>query len=73
MSGEDAPRPYLENLIVGLLEIKTNKQRLKLTSYYQTYANLSLNLARKSNPKAPSPYLENLIVPEIKTNKQTPS
>jgi hypothetical protein len=24
MSGEDAPRPYLENLIV--LEIKTNKQ-----------------------------------------------
>ena len=27
MSGEDAPRPYLENLIV--LEIKTNKQTVK--------------------------------------------
>jgi hypothetical protein len=26
MSGEDAPRPYLENLIV--LEIKTNKHRI---------------------------------------------
>jgi hypothetical protein len=29
MSGEDAPRPYLENLIV--LEIKTNKQTNKCT------------------------------------------
>jgi hypothetical protein len=28
MSGEDAPRPYLENLIV-ILEIKTNKQTNK--------------------------------------------
>jgi hypothetical protein len=29
MSGEDAPRPYLENLIV--LEIKTNKQTKQKT------------------------------------------
>jgi hypothetical protein len=28
MSGEDAPRPYLENLLV--LEIKTNKQIYRL-------------------------------------------
>jgi hypothetical protein len=33
MSGEDAPRPYLENLIV--LEIKTNKQVALLTELTQ--------------------------------------
>jgi hypothetical protein len=33
MSGEDAPRPYLENLIV--LEIKTNKQTFCLLTVSQ--------------------------------------
>jgi hypothetical protein len=32
MSGEDAPRPYLENLIV--LEIKTNKQTAVRATMY---------------------------------------
>jgi hypothetical protein len=35
MSGEDAPRPYLENLIVP--EIKTNKQTNKIGSYKQSW------------------------------------
>jgi hypothetical protein len=32
MSGEDAPRPYLENLIVP--EIKTNKQTIARVTCY---------------------------------------
>jgi hypothetical protein len=42
MSGEDAPRPYLENLIV--LEIKTNKQ----TRATPSSGELALGVARKS-------------------------
>jgi hypothetical protein len=58
MSGEDAPRPYLENLIVP--EIKTNKTAWVHLWYCGVVV----------SELAPRPYLENLIVPEIKTNKQ---
>jgi hypothetical protein len=58
MSGEDTPRPYLENLIVP--EIKTNKQTKQNKQSREVM----------SGEDAPRPYLENLIVLEIVTNKQ---
>jgi hypothetical protein len=47
MSGEDAPRPYLENLIV--LEIKTNKQTDSNGSTSRPYLENLIVLEIKTN------------------------
>jgi hypothetical protein len=51
MSGEDAPRPYPENLIV--LEIKTNKQTM-IPSKASNYPVLKQQLRKKRTRKRTS-------------------